>query len=194
MGAAADMILRALAPVIQVWSDSEPALDAIAAALMAPVELVDQVVRDTATIPAWQAIRDPDAAPAEFLPWLAQHVGVQLQPGDSEVAQRARISQTAGFDAGTVKAIVTNVQRTLTGTKTVRVLERVSGDPWAMTVITRTSETPDAAAAQAAALEQTPAWIVLTFVTSNAPLIDEGTRIIDAGTATIDTATLADVT
>lgn len=187
-------LLRDLQPVIDVYGDRDGALQAFAVSLMAPIELVDQVVRDTATVPAWQAIRDPDKAPPEFLPWLAQHVGVQLQPADDVAAQRARINRLAGFETGTVRAIRENVQRTLTGTKLVRILERVSGDPWAMTVITRTTETPDTAAAQAAALEQIPAWIVLTFITSNEPLIDEGTRTIDTAAGTIDTATLADIT
>lgn len=152
------------------------------------------IVRDADDGPGWSSVLDPARAPVWALPWLAQFAGVRLTPGLTETQQRAQITTPPPFERGSRQAMIDTVAATLTGTKLVRVLERVGGDAYALTVITRTSETPNAAAAEAAARSQKPIGLILTFLVSDAPLIDEGTRTIDAGTATIDAAVLADVT
>jgi hypothetical protein len=78
------------------------------------------------------------------------------------------------------------VAATLTGSQSVSVLERVGGDPYALTVVVRTSETPDSAATLAAAMTQKPIGLILTLVVSNATIIDSLTGTIDALTGTID--------
>lgn len=152
------------------------------------------IVRDSDDGPGWSSLMDPARCPDWALPWLAQFAGVRLANGLTADQQRAQIATPPPFLRGTRQAMIDMVADTLTGTKTVRVLERVGGDAYALTIATRTSETPDAASAEAAARAQKPIGLILTFVVSDEPLIDEGTRAIDAGTATIDAATLADVT
>lgn len=153
------------------------------------------VVRDTNAGLGWTGPLDPARCPGWALPWLAQFAGVKLTPGMAEAQQRAQITAPPAYERGTRAGMTAAVQATLTGTKSVTILERASGDPYALTVVVRTSETPDTAAAQAAALAQKPIGLILTFVVSNAPIYDEATRTYDGVTsATYDAATIADVT
>lgn len=161
---------------------------------------VEAIVRATGRVP-YSPLLDVATCPVFALPFLAQFAGVALRPvsvGESldtwAVYARDAILRRAGRNRGRPDAIVSAIQQTLTGTKTVRFVERVGGDAYALTIITRPSETPDSAATLAAALTQKPAGIVLTMVQSDLPLILEGTRTINAATGTIDAATLAAVT
>lgn len=196
---AAERLYRRLAPLAKPDPDNDYALLAVATALAEPSQIIEDVARDTATHEAWTMVMDPDAAPDWALPWLAQLGGTILEPGDTVAQQRERISNAAGFYRGTARAIREATQRTLTGDRTVQVLERTSGNRWAMTVLVRTSETPDPDAAERDARSQKPAGVDLTFVVSDVPIIDEGgaARTIDAiGSAgtTIDAITVADWT
>lgn len=183
-----------LTPVATYDADNGYVVRSIAETLADSQAIVDQVARDSDTHLAWQAALDPDATPAEMLPWLAQFAGTRLLPADSEQQQRDRIKQAAGFYRGTVRAIREEVQRTLIDTLYVRILERVGGDPWAITVITRTGETPDPAASERAALAQKPAGMILTFVVSDAPVWAEATETWTSVAATWTDATVTDVT
>lgn len=199
MSSAGDRLYERLAPVATYDVENGMVVQAIAETLAAPQQIVEDLARDSDTQLAWQAALDPDTCPAIMLPWLAQFAGVTLQPGDDEAGQRARITQAAGFYRGTNRAIRENVQATLTGSKGVTILERVSGNRWATTIVTRASETPDPAATTRAALSQKPTGFIFTVVTSDEPIIDEGgaARTIDAiGSAgtTIDGVTVADWT
>ena len=174
--------------------DDDGTLSALAEALMAPVEICE-VSRDTDTLVAWEPLLDPDTCPAALLDWLAVYNGVILPPSAlSEEEKRSRIKQAAGRYRGTQEAWREEIQRSLTGTKTVRMLTFVNGDRWAVTIITRTSETPDAAAVERTARAQKPAGIVLTFLVTDEPLIEEGTLTIDSVNVPIAAATLDDVT
>lgn len=198
---AGERLYQRLAPVATYDDSNGGIVAALADTLALPQAVVDDIARDDFSRPAgsqlaWQPLLDPDTTPAAFLPWLAQFPGVKLLPSDlTEAQQRARISQAAGFYRGTTRAIVEAVQPTLTGNRTVIVQNNVGGNPWAQTVITRTAETPDAAATTRTALSQKAAGVIQTMVISDVPIIDEGTRTIDAGTVTIDAPpTPADVT
>lgn len=169
-------------------------LAAFAVALMQPVEIAARITRPNGDVPGWTAARDPDLAPVELLEWLGQHVGQEVRPEWTDAEKRSRILHPAGFDDGKASAMVAEAQRTLTGTKTVRVLRMVDGSMWEMAIVTRTAETPDAAATFAAAMRQKPAGVHLIHVVSDAPLIDEGTLALDSVGVSIDTATLGDVT
>lgn len=167
----------------------------VAEVLSGPAQIIDEVARDTVTGPAWAAARDPDTVPEELLEWLAQHVGVDLPPGVTVAEKRSRIRQAAGFFEGTTASEVTEIQRVLTGTKTVRVAERVDGDQWQQTIATRTAETPDPGAVVAAWLRQKPAGIVATHVVTDDVLWAEATldwADVDAG-VTWDTVAVGDV-
>lgn len=99
------------------------------------------------------ALGDPEQAEVAWLPWLAQIVGARLDPGASVEEKRDTIRYaTSGWRAGTRSAIVDAAKSALTGTQYARVLPHTkvnvsddleAGTPWDITVITRTSETPD---------------------------------------------------
>lgn len=114
---------------------------------------------------------DPVAADAAWLPWLAQLVGVKLGPTLNVAGQRTAIASAAsGFRAATKGAIVAAAQTLLTGTKYVQVYDHsatVPGDGtvWDILVVTRPSETPDAAAVLANIVAQSakPAGVTLHY-------------------------------
>jgi hypothetical protein len=195
MNRSAEAALARLAPI----DIGDATLSYIVEALNLHKIEIDQVVPDTDTHITWARILDPATCPTWALGWLAQFVGVRLLPMDTEQQQRDRISQAAGLRRTTDLAMQQEVARTLTDPNPARVivLNRVSGNPWAQTVKVPTSICPDVAASTAAALRQKRAGVVLTFIASNEPIIDEGgaARTIDgvAGTVTIDAATSADI-
>jgi hypothetical protein len=111
---------------------------------------VDELVRETDTHTGWAKAMDVDVAPISVLPWLAQFVGVVLEPqGDQDRfewsdRQRDRIRTHNAYERGTVLALVRGAQEWLTGTKTVYLRERDT-TAWHMTIVTLVSETPDPA-------------------------------------------------
>jgi hypothetical protein len=107
---------------------------------------------------------------------------------------RDAIKRQGGENRGTPDAILSAAGDTLTGTRTMRLLERAGGNAYALDLVTRPSETPDPDATLAAALTQKPAGDSLTLTLTDSVLIDEGTRTIDSAGAAIDAATLGDVT
>lgn len=154
---------------------------------------VADLVEDRDGRPGWAVLMDVETTPAYAVPWLAQIPGVQLTRGISEADQRQEVRLRSGEARCRPASMRAAAEATLTGTRTVRILERTSS-AWTLTVITRTSETPDAAATLAALMSQKAGGDVLTHVVSNSPIIDEGTRTINASSSTIDAATLADIT
>lgn len=154
---------------------------------------MDDLIRDTDSGPGWSTLVDVNRAPGFVLPWLAQLAGVRATRGISETALRDEVARADGQRRGTPEAIRRAAAKTLTGTQSVRLVERTTS-AYTLTVITSTSETPDPAATLAALLAAKPAGLVLTHVVSSAPVIDEGTLSIDAATGDIDTATIADIT
>ncbi len=151
------------------------------------------IVRDTDDSPGWASALDPVTAPAFALPWVAQFAGVDISREPDVDAQRELITSPPAFKRGTSEAMVAAVQRTLTGTKSVQIVER-DGGPYNLTVTTRPDETPDAERTLAAIRSQKPAGLLLNNASSSSPLINEGTRTINASTGTIDNASLADIT
>jgi hypothetical protein len=146
-------------------------------AIAHPFVEIDELVRDTPAGPGWSAILDVDDAPAKGLRWLAQLAGVELRTQrtaetleDWAVYARTAIVEQGGRKRGTVDAQISAIKDTLTGAKSVRMIERVGGDAWAITAITRTAETPDAAATVRAWLTQKPAGLLYTHVISDDPL------------------------
>lgn len=120
--------------------------------------------------PGWSQLLDINRAPNAALGWLGQFVGVPLQQGLTDAQQRARILSVGGWNRGTIGSMVAAAQQYLTGTQTVVVRERdasvTPADPaYGLTVITRTSETPDSAKVLAALLTQKPAGIILNYQT-----------------------------
>lgn len=111
----------------------------------------------------------PEVADDAWLPWLAQLVGVQLNPNLTRQAKVAAIrSASAGWQSGTKAAIAAAAQTALTGSQYVRVFDHSiaapgDGGQWDVLILTRTSETPDPAAVLTAVVAQgaKPAGVVL---------------------------------
>lgn len=164
------------------------------AAKMGPIEDIAAWVRDTDDGTGYSVLLDIDRCPAFALPWLAQFKGVVIPAGLTEAEQRAWVHTAEGQHRGTVDALIAAGQRHLTGTRSVRVFERVGGNAYAITVITKTSETPTPSVTSADFFSAKRIGILLTVSVSDAPLISEWTRTITAVTAGIDAMTVADVT
>lgn len=131
---------------------------------------------DALALPVAARVRllsDPDyssdeyTAPFDRLPWLAAMAGVDLStiPDDRK---RAVIADPDYRYRGSLTAIRKRVGETLTGAKSVGITCPLSGDPDAISVTTFASQTPDAAATEAAIRAEVPAWMAATIVTNAA--------------------------
>jgi hypothetical protein len=96
-------------------------------------------------------LADPDTADAVWLSYLAQLVGVQLEPKLSDTEQRDAIRYApAGWRAGTKTAVADAAKTALTGDKYARVYDHATTrqdagtqTEWDVLIVTRPSETPD---------------------------------------------------
>lgn len=98
-------------------------------------------------------LTDPDTAPVQWLPWVGQLVGVQVNTLLSEAEQRDQVrGAVSGFSGGTKKALIAAAQSALTGTRHVELYDHSINNPhdgggeWDVLVVTRTNETPSPAA------------------------------------------------
>ena len=134
---------------------------ATAAGMGPALRLVDVGDPDT-SVTGTAELANPDAAPRTWLRWLGWLVGIDLDTiPDAE--KRAAISQSSSLQRrGSKRAIIRATQRELTGSKSCRVYWNLSGtDPYVITVVTLTAQTPDTVAALAAAVTEKPAGIDL---------------------------------
>ena len=123
---------------------------------------VSDLVRDSDDGAGWTLLFDPDRCPYGWLPILAAFAGVTLEPGLPDADARARIKSAPARRRGTVGALMQAVTESLTGSRTVTLVER-DGSPYVVTVQTYLAETPDAALTERKAELQTPAWLLLDF-------------------------------
>lgn len=99
------------------------------------------------------ALGDPVQADTAWLPWIAQLVGARLDPAASEAERRDTIRYaTSGWRGGTRGAIADAAKTALTGTKYALVVPHMvpafhgglePGLVWDISIVTRSSETPD---------------------------------------------------
>jgi hypothetical protein len=134
---------------------------------------------DTDDREGWTVLYDPDAAPEDALPYLAQFVGEQIRAGTSEAGKREQINDRANQRRGTPESIFFAAQRTLTGSRLVAIHER---DPDVDTLLVRTytSETPDAAVVEADIRNVLPVDVILDYAAATGQtwadvLTDHGT-------------------
>lgn len=156
----------------------------------------NQALRHDDTGSGARRMLDPDRAPAWALPWLAQFAGIPYLPAElTEAQRRDLIAHAPGMRRGTPAALIAAVQQVLTGTRTVRLVERHEGDAYNVLVITLGSETaglfpgeafPSAstlpgpgANVLAPILSQKPAGLRITHLINPQPVIDEATLAID---------------
>ncbi len=111
----------------------------------------------------WLRMLDPDTAPEIALGYLGQYAGAELQPGWTEQEKRDAIKTPSGFRRGAPAAFIQAVQRTLTGTKTVTLEERYTGEAYQMNFDTLEGETPDTNSTIRSALSAKPAGLQLYY-------------------------------
>jgi hypothetical protein len=193
MGSVGVELYEANEPLAYADELNDWALAALCESIGAMWQAVADLSEDRDGRPGWAVLVDVETTPDNALPFLAQIPGVKLTHGATAVVQRDEVRRRSGQARCRPASMRLEAEPTLTGTQSVRILERVTS-AWTLTVITRTSETPDPAATLAALMRQKVGGDVLTHIVSDAPIIDEGTRTIDAAAGTIDTATVANIT
>lgn len=141
----------------------------------------------------WSLALDVDDTPDYAIGWLATLAGVRLPEGTPTKFARALIKDRPNRRRGTVRGITDAVQKTLTGTKRVDIIER-DGSAYRLTVKTYDAETPDPVATYKALLSQKPAGIVLDYQVIGGRTWDEATKTWDtAGTVTWNSSAYAAV-
>jgi hypothetical protein len=151
--------------------DPNTDLELYIAAVSSMFEQSEDAVRDGQGNPPFSMMFNPDICPVSALPWLGQFVGVQPEKqsqfesdDDYYARQRQRIKDHLGFARGSAAAMLAAAGNYLTGNKTVLFRER-DGSPYHLTVVTRTSETPNPAAVEKALFDLKPAGITLDYHT-----------------------------
>lgn len=163
----ADRLLSALSPVALGSADLDTYARGIADKMVQEVE--DYASDGINGEVGWSAIVDLNRVPDKGLDWLAQFVGVTLNAGLTAAQKRQQIHAVGGWGRGSLASIAGAPVPYLTGTKTVIIRERdpaacAAQPAYGLTVITKTSETPNSAVVLAALIAQKPAGIVLNYV------------------------------
>lgn len=111
-------------------------------------------------------LTNPAACPRGYLQWLGWLLGIDTAAlPDADVRDAVALAASTQR-RGSMAAIRTAVQRTLTGSQTVRIYVNVSGtEPYLLTVITLTAETASTVASLAAAWTEKPAGMDLELST-----------------------------
>jgi phage tail P2-like protein len=132
---------------------------ATASAMGPALRLADVGDPDT-SVTGTAELSNPAAAPRTWLAWLAWLVGIDLA-NIPDAEKRTAISESSTLQRrGSKRSIIRATQRELTGSKSCRVYWNLTGsDPYEITVVTLTSQTPDSAAALAAAVTEKPAGV-----------------------------------
>jgi len=187
----------------QMYAELEPAaapdayhsfaLAAVCTAFGEGFRQVEEAVRAKDGFDGQTQTWDVDRTPDFLLPFMGQTVGVAVTPGLEPDAQREQIKEGRTHKRGKPDQMMGDIRETLTGSRRVRLIERTAS-AWTATVVTDPGQTPSTTATEKAGNLSKPYGIVLTFVLSSLPIIDEGTRSIDASAGTIDSATLANIT
>jgi len=125
--------------------------------------------------PGYSQMLDIERLPASAgFGYLGQIVGVKPTVGAPDEQQRDEVRRRAGKDRGRPSATIAAVKAVLTGSKSVRIVERVGGSAWRHYVITRTDETPDVPAVLAAIAAGKPEGDIIEHIISDAALWSEG--------------------
>jgi Phage tail protein (Tail_P2_I) len=145
-----------------------PALRLCIALVSGALDQVHEYVTDTDDGPGWQIIFDPQRCPTSALPYLAQFAGAKIRDDMSEAQIRAAIEEPEAFGRGTPAQIERVAKRRLTGSKTVILTERYTGNAWRLRVETVESETPEPGKTEAEITEEAKPIGVLLFFNTRA--------------------------
>lgn len=191
----AGRVYQQLAPIARQDSQYGYPFAHLVAALMGPIEQAALWTADNERGTGYGDLLDLNTAPYEALPFLGLYNGIIIVDGTPDDEARRLIGEARGLHAGSLGDLISDVKTTLIGAQAVRVYPRVPG-PWEVEVVTRTSETPDPTATQAAASNaaRKPAGLKIAVSQSDLPFVFEYTRLMSAITVHLDVATVADVT
>lgn len=116
-------------------------------------------------------LANPATANLEWLPWLAQMVGVRLPPNVTGQAARDAVQfASSGYRGGTKAAVADAARSELTGTRYATIYDHSTdvsvigaAGEWDVLIVTRASETPDVARVLDAVVRKRakPAGVVL---------------------------------
>jgi hypothetical protein len=193
VGAAAQELYDGLASIYGADDEANGwALLRLCEAFAAGLEQLQGLLGDDSLLP-WAILFDADQCPDEYLPWLAWVLGIVVR-GETGDTLRALVRDRPPAKRGTPDAMRAAAASALTGTQTVRYLERANG-PFEDTIVTLAAETPDPAAVVRAAEPQRRAFSVLTHVVTDDVLWADATLTWDQvdDTVTWDTVALGDV-
>lgn len=168
----------------QPWlaHDPEGALQNVLQAYAAMGEQVFDIVQDTGSpdVPAsftagWSVLLDPTNCPAQFIPFGAQFVGVQIPSGMDAADARALWKNEAGFARGTPAAIIAAAQRFLTGSQSVVLQERTGTGllAYSFVLIVRPEQVTNVTQLQAAVDSVRPAGITWTLIQTDGWIISQ---------------------
>lgn len=117
---------------------------------------------------------NPAAAPRPYLPWLGWLVGIDTATIPDADVRSAIADASSAQRRGSLDAIRMVTARTLTGSRLVRAFWNLSGtDPYLVTVVTLTDQTPDSVATLAAAWTEKPAGVDLELQVITGSLYSE---------------------
>lgn len=143
-------------------------------ASLGPALRIADVADPDTSVTRTAELANPAAAPRAWLRWLGYLVGINVDT-IADADKRSAIADSSTLQRrGSVRAIIRAVQQTLTGSRSCRVYWNLSGsDPYLLTVVTLTSQTPDSIATLAAAVTEKPAGVDLDLQTTTGPLYSE---------------------
>ena len=105
-----------------------------------------------------------DECPPEWVEWVGALAGIPIPSTViGQDARRAWVTDETAQRRGTLARIVTAVQATLTGGKSVFMVPYYTGDANQIYLQTITAETPSTPTTLAAARAEVPAWIKITL-------------------------------
>lgn len=130
---------------------------------------IDEIIRDKIEPhgkirPGYAKVMTVGECPENWLPWLAQFIGVTAPP-NMPVLDQELIIAASGMNRGTPAAIKAAVAVKLTGAKRVDLFERSEGKAYKLTVVTYQGETPNEAEVEQLLKgeEVVPAGIVVDY-------------------------------
>lgn len=178
-----DDLFQSLGP----WADHDDTGDLrdLVESVVAPLDEIESLSRDSDDGPGWSAVLDVDRAPNVWLDWLAQFPGVRIPDDLTEAERRQTVRDTAGFRRGSLRAIRAAAAVHLTGTQYVRINERTTS-AYAFEVITYSAETPDPVTVEASLRAAKPGGLVMVYTVLNGVQINDLVGTVDAQTGTVD--------
>jgi hypothetical protein len=143
--------------------DTDGSLRKFCEALCDPTQPVYDLVREREGQAGWTILLDPDECPAQFLPYLAQYVGVVVVPEQTEQQLRDEIREPTGWKRGQPEAVRIATRRGLTGENPLVIIHERTPAPGETYIRTLLSQTPNPTATAATIRAALPAGERLSY-------------------------------